>query len=335
VESAQNLWHFLERAWQFPQKGSWLDPASSVDIDRKLCLTAAVLGVASRKELAAAFRSANPATAFDLERAHKWLQGRARPRDASLYEDWNTVLDIGRPGAWIAGCTLEDFIVALCMRGPLAREALQQRAEAFRGGAGPNPGRPLELAGRYACYSNAWSPYFRGRLIRGDLAIGAGGGTRRVVACYTEHLPTGPLRVEGPVTMAERAMHFDLRASGGAHLMFCLFPPTAPSSLLAGLMCGATVIGPDAQPSVTRIAMVRLPESILDASCVDAYLQDGGSIVADLARRGMNLSDPEPLETGLAAFLRGGTGGGFDQIQVGSFKLLVEQFDRQWFGRRG
>ena len=67
----------------------------AVDIDRKLWLTAALVGAATRKELAAAFRGVNPATAFDLERAHKWLQGRAQPRERRVYEDWALLVDLG------------------------------------------------------------------------------------------------------------------------------------------------------------------------------------------------------------------------------------------------
>jgi hypothetical protein len=74
------------------------------DIDRKLRVTAAFLGAVTAKDLAAAFRRANPVTSFDVERAHKWIQGRARPRESRLYEDWAKVVDLDRPGAWIADC---------------------------------------------------------------------------------------------------------------------------------------------------------------------------------------------------------------------------------------
>ncbi len=46
----------------------------------KLRLTAAVLGCRGRKEFCARFRAVNPGTHFDLDRSHKWLQGRALPR---------------------------------------------------------------------------------------------------------------------------------------------------------------------------------------------------------------------------------------------------------------
>ena len=302
-------------------------------IDRKLCFTAAALGAASRKELAAAFRRVNPATSFDLERAHKWLQGRARPRDTGLYEDWARLLDLGRSGTWIAACSLDEFIAALGARCSCAPQLLHERAEAFAGGSGHEPGQASELAGLYVCYSHAWSPYFRGRIIRGLLSIALSPPPRRLVGTYTEHLPTGPSVTDGPLVLAERAIHLDLRSPGGAHLLFCLFPASAPASLLAGLMCGATFIGPEAQPSVTRIVMVRLPGSAGLDDRTDAYLPEGASLAADLARLGLAVDEPERVELVLTSFLRDGAAGGIDQIATASYRALVELFDRQWIAR--
>ena len=305
----------------------------SQSIDRKLCFTAAALGTASRKELAAAFRRVNPATSFDLERAHKWLQGRARPRDAGLYEDWARLLDLGRSGAWIAACSLDEFVAELDARGPCAPHLLRERAEAFAGGSGHETGQASELAGLYVCYSHAWSPYFRGRIIRGLLSIALSPAPRRLIGTYTEHLPTGPSVTEGPLVLAERAIHLDLRTPGGAHLLFCLFPASAPASLLAGLMCGATIIGPEAQPSVTRIVMIRLPQSVGAADRSDAYLPQGASLAADLVRLGLPPDEPERVELGLTRFLCDGAAGGIDQIPVDSHRALLELFDRQWLAR--
>ena len=305
----------------------------SQSIDRKLCFTAAALGTASRKELAAAFRRVNPATSFDLERAHKWLQGRARPRDAGLYEDWARLLDLGRSGAWIAACSLDEFVAELGVHGPCAPHLLRERAEAFAGGSGHEPGQSSELAGLYVCYSHAWSPYFRGRIIRGLLSIALSPAPRRLIGTYTEHLPTGPSVTEGPLVLAERAIHLDLRTPGGAHLLFCLFPASAPASLLAGLMCGATLIGPEAQPSVTRIVMIRLPGGAGAVDVADAYLPEGSLVAADLARLGLALDEPDRVELVLSRFLRDGAAGGLDQIPVDAYRVLVDLFDRQWLAR--
>ena len=118
------------------------------DIGQKLRVTAAVLGTITRKDLALAFRRVNRATSFDVDRAHKWIQGRARPRELGLYEDWAKVVDLGRSGQWIADCVLEDFIQASCTRYHIDRNTLEQRIQGLRRSgmsAKPEPG--LSLSG--------------------------------------------------------------------------------------------------------------------------------------------------------------------------------------------
>jgi hypothetical protein len=106
------------------------------DIGVKLRLTAAVLACASRKDFCARFRAVNPATHCDLDRLHKWMQGRALPRDLSFYDDWAKVLGLAQSGAWLAACPVEAFRGAL--RGPdgaLAEVPLVERASRSRGPA--------------------------------------------------------------------------------------------------------------------------------------------------------------------------------------------------------
>jgi hypothetical protein len=323
------LWQFVEIPWKVRLGAGDGTSALSIAIDRKLMLTAALLGAVGRKDLAAAFRRANPATTFDLARAHKWLQGRARPRDSGLYDDWAAVLGLDRPGSWVAACSLDEFVDALCARGPMPREVLLQRAAAFGGTSGRAP----ELHGRYVCYSHAWSPYFRGRLIRGELVFGVAGDGRRVGARYTEYLPTRTIRFDGAVTRTERAIYLDLRAPDGVHVLLCLFRANPPWSVLGGLMCGATVIGPDSQPSATRIVMVRLPDASAAVPDDDPYLPPGASIAGDLERLGMGLRDRDLVETAIRRFIEDGPAGGLDQIGPDAYKALVDLFDRHWLAR--
>ena len=308
----------------------------AVDIDRKLWLTAALVGAGTRKDLAAAFRRINPATPFDLERGHKWLQGRALPRDRRVYEDWARLVDLGESADWIAECGAEAFLERLCARHALARETLLSRAARFGGAAAVRRGaadlRASELVGTYVCYSHAWSHYFPGRLIRGTLAIAAGSGPQRLLGTYTEALPIGQVQAEGAVTLAERALHLDLREPrGDIQVVLWLFPPTPPASVLGGFMTGTTFIGPEPQPSMTRIVMIRLPvtgpRSERPAS---AYLPPGASLAADLAALGVPVAAPEAVDEAIAAFLSGGAGGGLDQISWAAYRALVELFDRSW-----
>jgi hypothetical protein len=302
------------------------------DIDRKLRVTAALLGAVTAKDLAAAFRRANPATSFDVERAHKWIQGRARPRELRLYEDWVKVVDLDRPGAWIADCELDEFIGVICARHNCDRGMLERRLESSRRStAGQRQERDLSFTGTYACYSHAWSPYFRGQLIRGEFSIAQRPGSQGLLACYSERLPTSRLHLEGPLAVTGRAMHLDLRETdGNAHMLFCLFSPTPPASVLAGLMCGATIIDPDAQPSVTRMVMVRLPGPSMRLRSADAYLPPQASVAGDLASLGLPIPNLAAVDHGVGGFLAGGQGGGLDQVAPPSYRALIDLFNPIW-----
>lgn len=299
------------------------------DIDRKLRVTATLLGAVTCKGLAAAFRRVNPMTSFDVERAHKWIQGRARPREFRLYEDWARVLDLERSGAWIADCEPEEFIEVVCARHNCDRDMLERQLESSRRPAAEQRRESsLQLTGTYACYSHAWSPYFRGQLIRGEFSVMQQRGSQRLLARYSERLPTSRLQLEGPVTAVGRAMHLDLREIGGdAHMLFCLFSPTPPASVLAGLMCGATIIDPDAQPSVTRMVMVRLPAPSMRLRSTVAYLDPQTTVAGDLASLGLQIPDSAAVDQGIGAFLAGSRRGGLDQVDSPSYRSLVDLFN--------
>jgi hypothetical protein len=302
------------------------------DIDRKLRVTAALLGTVTMKDLGVAFRRINPATPFDVDRAHKWMQGRSSPREGQLYEDWAKLLDLDQPGSWIAECDAELFLDAVCTRHDRDREMLRRHIEAPSGFVAKSDygksDHGLILAGTYACYSHAWSPYFRGRVIRGELSIERGANPNRLRASYAEVLPTGRLRLEGSIAVERRAVYLDLHEPGGdGHFVYFLFPPTPPVSMLAGLMCGTTIIGP-AQPSVTRIAMIKLPSASSRLSAADAYMPTQGSIADDLIALGLRITDSVAVDRHLATFLA--IEGGRDQIPANDYQPLVESLDRVW-----
>ena len=301
------------------------------DIDRKLRLTAALLGVVARKDLAAAFRRVNATTPFEIGRADKWLQGRSQPRELQVYEDWSKVLELDRPGQWVADCDTDAFLDAICLRHGRDRETLLDAIEAS-GGRDPGvPGSALELAGTFACYSHAWSPYFRGRLIRGELAIDSEASPNRLPVTYTEVLPTGPMKLKGALSVGKRGLHIQVSDAKGELqvITFCLFQASPPASILAGLMFGTTVIGHDAEPSVTRIAMVRVPAGATRLHSADAYLPAQGSVAEDLAGLGLRIDDSTAADRLLAEFLSGGSSG-FDQIPMSAYRALTETFDRNW-----
>lgn len=293
----------------------------ALDVDRKLRLTSVVLGAITRKDLAAAFRRVNPATRFDVERASKWLHGKAQPREAQVYEDWAAVLDLGRRGDWIAQVDLDGFVAALSQRYDIGIDDLMRHVRDDR--------KPLErsgLEGRFVAYSHAWSPYFAGRLIRGLLTIETGGDGQST-ATYAERLPTGTINLSGRVETGQH-LFFDLRDQRNElRLTFFLFMPRSMGNVLAGLMSGFTFLGPDALPSVTRVVLIRLDDDRSGAGATDAYLPHGASIAADLRQLGVAIDDPALTDQLLAAALTPG-GGSFDCVASEAHRRLVEHFDR-------
>ena len=67
----------------------------------KLRFAAVVLGCTTRKELALAFRSINPETSFDVERADMWLSGRlCRVAATSIATGAGCSTSIGHSSGW-------------------------------------------------------------------------------------------------------------------------------------------------------------------------------------------------------------------------------------------
>lgn len=305
----------------------------AVDISRKLCLTAAIVGARTLKDLAAAFRRANPRTPFDVERANKWLQGRARPREQQVYDDWAALLG-GVTGPWIAETSFDDFAERICEGREEDRETLMRRAGAFggdefRAAAVRHGGEGgANLAGLYVTYSYAWSPYFPGRLIRGAFEIRSTAGG--LAATYLQTRITDRLEAAGPVSLLRRALLADLREQQErTAFQFTLFPPMSLASVLGGLVCGPAVLGADPQPSVSRVVMVRLrsPTERLAGDCV---LDEGASIAADLAALGACLPDLAEADRRLDGFLAAPVGGPYDHVTLDSFRPLVALFDEEW-----
>src|SRR5215217_4438278 len=74
---------------------------------------------------------------------------------------------------------------SICIRHGRDREALLNVIEPSGSRDASVPGSALELAGTFVCYSHAWSPYFRGQLIRGELAIDNESSPNRLPVTYT------------------------------------------------------------------------------------------------------------------------------------------------------
>jgi hypothetical protein len=306
----------------------------ALEVAQKLRLTAAALGCSALKDLAREFRRTNPATAFDVEPAYKWLQGRSTPRSAQVYADWATLLDLGQSAEWLQSCTVEALADAICARHGLDRGGLLLGAARF--GRHPASGTDTGdgyLVGVYACYSMAWSPYYAGQLVRGGLVLAMLPAGRRLVAEYTENLPTGPLRARGPVGLGRRSMHLTLVEQGDSEpLHFSLMRPARPASIILGLMSGITVLAPEPLPSVSRIALVRVPAAAEALERSNRYLEPEGTLAADLAALGLCVPN-HAIDAALRSFLTATGQGGWDQMPSTVAAELIAHFDRLWFGQ--
>lgn len=310
------------------------------DLPAKLRLTMLVLGCSGRKDLCGRFRAINPRTQFDLDRAHKWMQGRAEPRSAAVYADWARVLGTARTGHWLSECSPEDFVVELrAVFGPRA-DALAHEIDAsvLAAGTHHDPAEEgaaeFDLAGHYPCYSHAWSPHYRGQIIRGALTITACRGRHRH-AGYTERLLGRPIAFAGELHEAGRTLHLVLHGPAGVSPLFIsLLAPGPPASVLCGIMSGATAVGPEPLPSATRIVIVRVPG---DAAPSNRYFPpDHGAFAEDLAALGLARLDARVVEASMRAALAGADAvPGLDQVPLERRTALAMALDPAWLESPG
>lgn len=277
----------------------------------KLQLTSTFLGCASRKDLCARFRRVNPATTCDLDRLHKWAQGRAMPRSDHFYEDWVKVVGLDRPGSWIANCGEAELREALGIQPAEPGDAGQRRetvkAASVRRGAQPSAGPgifgvALGLRGSYACYRQSWSPHFRGRLIRTSLVLSPGKG-QGLMACYSECLNNESFQLKGQMRFTGGPMHFLANHTpSGWPLFLTLFVPGVPASVMCGVVAGQALLSSEPLPSAARLLAIRVPDSVAIEDS-NRYLESGDTdIAADLDVLGAPLADPARLNEMAARF---------------------------------
>ena len=309
------------------------------DFAAKLRITAALLGCASQKDLCARFHQVNPGSTFDLDRSYKWMQGRARPRSARVYEDWATLLGTSSPIAQLQSCTVDEFLDLVCDRHKVSRDALAARAGIAVGAQSkPTELSPINLlpgrhlVGAYACYSHAWSPYFEGKIIRSSLVIEpAADGAPALTAIYRETVAFGPIQLRGPVSIVSRAVHIELLdAAARFRLAMCLFLPGTLANVLAGVMSGATFVDADPQPASTRIVMIRVPEagdSRLEAS--NRYLDAAAApLSSDLMALGVPVTAPAELDALLDEFLAADQPSRYLKVAAAEYSRLTLAIDR-------
>jgi hypothetical protein len=317
-------------------------PAMVRDFGAKLRITAAALGCASQKDLCARFREVNPGTTFELDRSHKWMQGRALPRSVRLYEDWAALLGTGRPLAWLQSCTVDEFLDLVCDRHKVSRDALAARAGIVVGARSKamelNPIDPLpgqDLVGAYACYSHACSSYFHGKLIRSSLVIEpAADGTPALDAIYGEMVAFSPIQLGGPVSIVGRTVHIELLdARARFRVDLCLFHPGGTlANLLVGVMSAATFLDAVPQPASTRIVMVRVaPATLATLEKTNRYIDATDTpLSSDLVALGVPVTAPVELDALLDEFLAADQPSSYLKVAAEEYSRLALAIDRMF-----
>jgi hypothetical protein len=308
------------------------------DFAAKLRVTALVLGCATQKALAAAFRAADPNTDFDLSRSYKWIQGRALPRSSKLYAEWAALLDTGASPRALASCSLEAFCAEVARRyGHSPAELLAYAHEGGQALAAPPRGPDEYLCGTYAYYVPAQSRHYAGQLVRGSLVIRPHDRPgERLCATFVQHFAGLRAEFVGPAWSAAHGLAMQLTNPAGtfAPVQIGVFRPTPPSSLLVGVVSSFVAIHSGSQPPyAARLVAVRVPghaDAPIEAS--NRYMPPTEEEIAfDLDGIGLPTEAAAELPRLMAAWLmaRSDRAGG-DQLSADDHTRLAELGDRLW-----
>jgi hypothetical protein len=300
----------------------------------KLRMAAVALGCNSRKEFCARFRSVNRATQCDLDRLNKWMQGRSLPRAGSVYADLAAVIGTTKSGRWVSESSLEEFAAELTLLTGVDAAALAIPDNLSRRN---HPllvglfGGVATLAGTFAAYSPAWSPHYRGRLIRGALRL-TSNRSGAPIGTYTESLVGRDVRLTAEAWIGGRSMHFVLREpEGEVPLFISLQVPGPPASVLCGIMSGMAFVSHEPLPSASRIVFIRVPDTPRIDGTNRYFDPVPGAIAADLVDLGFDVPEADRLDAFARAFL----GGGPNQVTAQDQATFASMLDGQHLDAAG
>jgi|GEM_PF-904059 len=274
---------------------------------RKLRAAVAETGCRSLAEFVARVRAAAPETSVTLDRAYKWLQGRAVPNDPRVYVDLATVLGLPADGAFVRGSTVEAFVEKLRLQ---------------RGGAAPaGPAAMMDRVvpsglrdGAYAIYALARDASADGSVVRGcvHVAVDPASGARRID--YVEHDGAGRLSFSGEL-VASRLLHTVTLASAqrDESLALALAVPGQPVPVVGGLMVAQARYAVSARPICCRILMLAIRHPVADPESGNGEFGTGTDrIAADVAGIGYGGPDCDLLAARIHAYLTAPSDGRLD-----------------------
>ncbi len=264
----------------------------------------AALGLSSRKGLTARFHAVNPRCSCEAETLHRWMQGRALPRHATVYADWAQVLGLRRSGEWIAACTLHAFIEEVSTTTGIGVPSL------VRAAATASPRQPVSpavhglvggLASLCGGYCRSFSPEFPEHILSGVLRLELGrSGTLR--AEYSENTRLGPSKLAGNASLSGWALNMVVvDAISGITLFINLHLPGHPVTVICGLMRGHAVVSSAPLVSSSPFLAVKLPGTA--SGDRSRYLiPTPGAVAADHCSVGISVRDLTAFDTRVRAF---------------------------------
>ena len=236
------------------------------DFPKKLGLVMRITGCATQKELAARLNRLNPDTGYEPKRAYKWAQGRAVPRDLSIFDDLARLVRLEGGGDRFRHCSYRDFHQAMAAQHgdrvpPFDMSDLEGAEPSRPTGPAMSPHEaPDYLTGCFLAFSQTWTATQSGELIVGACRI-AKADDGSLMIDFVERLPGHDLRYGAKLSRLGYSLYALMPSPNGETVVsinLALAPPPAP--LLGGVMSGASMFDTEMAPSTGRVLFVRLGE---------------------------------------------------------------------------
>ena len=258
-----------------------------VDLPGKLRLAADALGCRSQKELYNRLLAVNPDTAFDPVRSYKWLQGKASPRDWSIYQDLADALGLKVAGSVIRTCSLAEFsqMVSVRLPGAAARADLS------------------DLDGRYLLYMPSFSNFPSPMIVRCAVRIVSGVDGTRVRIDVP--MPSGTVAAEGSLAQTGRVVHATAGdQEQGVLLMLWFAAPARPVRVIGGLIGGVNGYIAEVVPHCGRAALVRVLQDSVDIEPRRFFMDIDQALIASDVGSAVQDADPSEIARQVIGFLR-------------------------------
>jgi len=286
--------------------GSRRRPVQAGPFARKLRAAVDESGCRSLAEFVMRVRAAAPDTSVTLDRAYKWLQGKALPQDVGVYDDLAVAIGLQDEGAFVRESTVEAFTERM--------RKLRLGASPPCGPAGFDPVVQSGLRdGAYAMYSLSRDLAASDTVVRGCVHVaGDPAGIRRIE--YVERDGAERVSFGGELTVARRLHTVAFAPSPrGQSLSLALAVPGQPVPVVGGLLIGEAQYAVAARPICCRVLLLAVRNPAADPEAGNGEFGTGPERIAgDVAAIGYAGSDCAAVAARILDYLTAPSGGQID-----------------------